>query len=419
MKRTLILIIASILSIYAANAQNFISINGKVVDNKTSDAISLASVNLKGTNISNVSNSEGFFSLKIPAGTPADAIISVSCLGYLSCEYPVSEFSKLASDVYLRIPLLPINLSLDAAVARVIDPEILINSAYSRIRKNYSDETVGMTAFYREMIKKGNSKYLVLNEAVLDIEKTSYSSYNSDKASIYKGRGNVNYEKSDTLFVQFQGGIAAALSLDMVKSPFIGTTLQSAPHFYDFSLSDIVNIDGKAFYVVGFKPKKDVEPFLFKGKIYIEEESLAIGRMEFSMDIGDKKEEAAGEFILKRPANMKFSMERADYIINFKEFEGLWYYDYARVDIEFNARKKSSLFKSSYSITSEMAVTDHKKGEFHVINDQKVQYKDILSNQVSAFQDEDFWEDYNVIEADQSIEQAIRRIIKQLQKRTN
>ena len=64
-----------------------------------------------------------------------------------------------------------------------------------------------------------------------------------------------------------------------------------------------------------------------------------------------------------------------------------------------------------------MAVTDHKNGEFKVESDERVRMRDILSNRVAAFTDEDFWEGYNVIEPDQSIDQAIRRIIRQLRRR--
>lgn len=417
MKRTLVILFIALLSISASYAQNYISIKGKVVDNNSSNALPRASINLIGSYTSIVSNSEGFFTLKIPADTPPDAVIAISSPGYLTSEYPVSEFIGLESDIYLRVPLLPFNLSLDPAATNAVNPEVLLNSAYAMVSRNYASEPVGMTAFYTETVKKGNTKHIILDEAVLDIEKSSYTDDSCDKVSVRKGRGNLNREETDPLFSQYQGGLAAALSLDMVKNPFIGTTLPSAPLFYDFYIDGLVSIDGKTFYIVGFKPKKDIEPILFTGKVYIEEESLAIGRLEFSMDIGDKKVEAAGEFILKRPSDTEFSINRAEYLVTFKEFDGQWHLNYCKADIGFSARKKNSLLKSNYSITSEMVITDHKEGEFHISNDQKGQYRQILSDDVTSFSDKTFWQDDNVIEQNASVEQMVRRILSQLSKK--
>ncbi|MBP5635532.1 MAG: carboxypeptidase-like regulatory domain-containing protein [Bacteroidales bacterium] len=397
--------------------RDFLTLSGKVTDSQTGEALAFVSVNLKGTNISIVTNSEGVFSLKVPETTGADARVSISSIGYLTAEYAVNDFLQLPEDRMLSVHLLPVVMRLDPAVVRSVDPKVLFSTAYARVRWNYPSKAVGMTAFYREMIRKGTAKYLVLNEAVVDIEKASYSGYANDKAAIYKGRGSINYDVTDTLFVQFQGGITAALDLDMVKSPFVGTTLQAATHFYDFSLDGIETLDGKTCYVVGFRPKEGAQPFLFIGKMFIETESFAIARMEFSMDLKGREEAAAGEFIIRRPADRRFTVEHADYSVNFKEYDGLWYFEYSRVDINFTARKRRSLFRTSYTVTGEMAVTDHKKGEFKVESDERVRMRDILSNRVAAFTDEDFWEGYNVIEPDQSIDQAIRRIIRQLRRR--
>ena len=44
----------------------------------------------------------------------------------------------------------------------------------------------------------------------------------------------------------------------------------------------------------------------------------------------------------------------------------------------------------------------------------KIKYNDVFSEKVSAFTDKEFWGDYNVIEPDQSIESAIRRLSRKL-----
>ena len=166
-----------------------------------------------------------------------------------------------------------------------------------------------------------------------------------------------------------------------------------------------------------FTPFDRSESILFNGTVYIETESLAIGRVEFSLDFEGRQEEAAQIFIVKRTPGMRYSVNRADYVVSYRCIDDKWYYDYCRVDLGFNARKQRSLFRTSFTVTEEMAVTDHKDGGIAIDPAERVRFKDILSEQVSAFEDEDFWEDYNIIEPDQTIDVVIRRIVRQLNRR--
>jgi len=390
---------------------------GKVVDGATFEPLAYASVSLRGTVISNVTNSEGVFSLKIPGGTSPEAIINVSFLGYLTAAVPVGSISSADPEEPYVIRMTPVSMNLDPAVVHASEPYFLFKSAYYKVKDNYPDYRVGMTSFYREIIRRGSGKYLVLNEAVVDIDKASYSTFGADRAAIYKGRGSQNYDASDSLFVQFQGGITTALSLDMVKNPFVSCTLPEAEEYYDFSMGEPVSTDGKTFYVVQFDPKPSEDWLYYRGKVYIESETLAIGRLEFYLDVEGHEEEAASYFIIKRPSGKRFYVTRAEYVINYKETDGLWYYDYCLMNVDFYYRQKGSPFRHGYSLMGEMAVTDHKKGDFTIIPADRVRFKDILSERITDFTDEDFWEDYNIIEPDQSIDVIIKRIVRQLGRR--
>ena len=390
---------------------------GHVKDGSNDESLFLTSISLSGSSISNVTNSDGVFSLKIPADTRGDARITVSHLGFMTRTLRVSEFEGSSSEHPLEIVLAPMSLQLDPAMVRAMDGYAIFRSAWFKVKDNYPTERVGMTAFYREMIKKGNTKYLVLNEAVIDIDKAPYSGFQTDRVGIYKGRGSLNYDSTDTLFVKLQGGISTALAIDMVKNPFAGVTLDEAKDLLDFTLTGTEVYDDRTFYKIEFNPHSSNEDILYKGTVYIETESLAIGRVEFSLDIRDRAEEAAKIFILKRSAGMRFYMNRADYVISYRCIDGKWYYDYCRADLNFTARKQRSLFRNSFSVTEEMAVTDHRQGGIAIASADRVKFNDILSDQVSAFTDDNFWEDYNIIEPDQSIDVVIRRIIRQLNRR--
>lgn len=395
----------------------YITLYGHVSDMTTSESLYFSSVSLSGTSISNVSNSDGHFSLKVPDTTPEDATVLVSHLGYRTEAVRLSEFSRSTSETPLEIRLATAAIRLDPATVKSIDASVLFRSAFYKVRDNYPTSRVGMTAFYREMIRKGTAKYLVLNEAVIDIDKSSYTGFAPDRVGIYKGRGSTNYDTSDTLFVKLQGGISTALQLDQVKNPFAGVELDEAMETYDFHMDGLDTYDGHSFYCIGFRPKPHVDDIMMKGKVYIEVESLAIGRVEMALDINGREEEAARIFVVKRPPDTRFYTNKAEYVISYKCLEGKWFYDYCRADLSFTTRKRNSLFRNNFSVTEEMAVTDHHEGTIAIDQASRVKFRDILSEKVADFSDENFWEDYNIIEPDQSIDAIIKRIVRQLGRR--
>ena len=274
MRRYFLIIILAFIPLLSRGAQApdepTLQLFGKVIDASSMEVLPYASVTLKGTVISNVTNADGIFSLKIPNTTSPDALVNVSFLGYLTAAVSVETLSSGTPDEPYLIRMKPVSMSLDPAVIHASEALYLFKSAFFKVNDNYPNHRVGMTSFYREIIRRGNGKYLVLNEAVVDIDKASYSSFGADRAAIYKGRGSQNYDRSDSLFVQFQGGINTALSLDLVKNPFISGTLAQAEDYYDFTMGEPVVIDGRTFFVVEFEPKPSESWLFYHGKVYIE-----------------------------------------------------------------------------------------------------------------------------------------------------
>lgn len=418
MKRIVILLSALLLSLGTAMAQEapeYRQIAGKVVDASTGKPLHYASVGLVGTDVSNVTNSEGFFTLKIGAGTPDYALVSITFIGYAAQALKLSDFRDATANRPLRISLIPVSLTLDPAVINARDPEELLKTALYSVRENYSTEDVGMTAFYREMVKKGSGKYLSMNEAVLDIDKASYTSIRADKAGIYKGRGSQNYDATDTLFIKYQGGVMSILMIDQVKNPFANVSVEELGLYYNFSMEPVVSLGPRAFYVIRFDQKKSIEDILMRGRVYIDSETLAIGRVEMQMNV-EGRPDAYHLFILKRPQDTQFTVESAEYIINYKLSGDKWYYDYARMELKFKTRRRRSLFSNHYTVMSEIAITDHRDEPVKIEQDARIRFRDQMAVKLSAFTDPNFWENYNVIEPDADIEAIIRKIVRQLKK---
>ena len=424
MKRILLIMLFTVSAALAAAAQEndavptaFLTLYGKVTDSQSGQPLPFVSVALEGSALSNVTNTEGLFSLKLPAGTANDTQIHLHHLGYLNVTYPLARFQGSTAERPVLIPMAPMSIQLDPSVIRSIDPAELLQAAYRHVKDNYPQQHEHLIAFYREMIRKGSAKYLALNEAVVDIDKAPYTSFSPDRASIFKGRGSQNFTPADTLLVHFQGGIVGTLAGDIVKDPFVGCHLHDVAHYYNLSIEGSATLDGWECLILRFSEKKIDDPILFDGRLYIDGETYAIARAEYWMNLKGREEQAASRFILRKPADFLCAVGKARYVIHFKEQGGLWHLDYSRMELQFNARRKRTLFRHYYSIVSEMAVTDARQETYKIPKEARVRFNDILSNQVSDFTDPDFWGSYNIIEPDQSIESAVRRIIRQLKAR--
>lgn len=390
---------------------------GKITDSSDGHSLAFASVTHVVSGVSNVSNSEGFFSLKLPMEVLPEDEIRVSFLGYVTATLRVEDFSESSPDKPRGIRLPPVSFTLDPAVIRSIEPLSLLMEAYDKVKDNYPSLTTGMTAFYREIIRRQSGRYLALSEAVLDINKASYTSFQSDRARIFKGRASTDYRAADSILIRFRGGVVAALDMDNVKNPFAGVWLREVERHYRFAMGEPVLRDGLFFYVITFSQIEGPEEILYSGRLYIESESLAIGRIELSLNVKGREEKAAGIMVVKRPPDTRFYITKADYAVNYKRFGDTWHYDYSLMRINLSSRKGKSLFRNNYVITGEMAVTAHNEAPARIGADERLRFKDFLSEKVSDFRDDDFWGDYNVIEPDKSIDAVIRRIIRRLERR--
>ena len=96
---------------------------------------------------------------------------------------------------------------------------------------------------------------------------------------------------------------------------------------------------------------------------------------------------------------------------------GKWTFDYSRTEIKFDSKWDRKLFKNTYTITSEMAITERSDKMTKIPNTQRIRSTDITLDKVTDFQDEGFWDEYNVIEPESGIEQVIARITRQLKKK--
>jgi hypothetical protein len=393
-----------------SNQQNLVIIKGKVIDAQSRAPLVFASVSVKESNVGIITNIDGEFTLKIGELSTSKTIV-VSFVGYKNKTIPISELKDNGSKNIIALEAAPIPIK--EIVVKPLDPVSIVEKAISNISKNYESVPNLMTAFYRETIRK-NRTYVSIGEAVVEIFKAPYDNdLRFDGAKIYKGRKGTDVEKMDTVLFKLQGGPVSVLDLDLAKNTETVLTRESMEN-YDYKLSGVVEIDNKPHYVIEFLQKPSVEMPLFMGTLFIEMDSYAITEAEFGFNLSNK-DAAQSIFIKKKPLGMKVTPEIATYRTKYREQGGKWHFEYSRAEVKFKVVWNKKLFNTYYTTMSEIAVTDRTDQEvIKFAGKDKIKSNDVFSDKVTAFTDKEFWGDYNVIEPDQSIESAIRRLSRKL-----
>jgi hypothetical protein len=390
--------------------QTLLTFKGKVVDAETGNPLVFASVAVKETNVATITNIDGEFIIKI-AETQTSKNLEVTYLGFKNKVVPLTDLREDGYKNVISMTSAPIPIK--EIIVKPIDPEAIVRNAIGRIGRNFVNEPNLMTAFYRETIRK-NRTYVSIGEAVVEIFKAPYASdLRFDGARIYKGRKGSDVEKMDTVLFKLQGGPVTVLQLDIAKNTQDILTID-AMKYYDYSLATVIEIDNRPHYVISFKQKPSVDMPLFMGNLYIETVTYALTEAEFGFNLEDK-DAVSSIFIKKKPLGMEVTPEIATYRVQYREQDGKWYFAYSRAEVKFKVNWKKKLFNTYYTTMSEMAITDRTNQEvIKFAGKDKLRYSDVFSEQVEAFTDPEFWGEYNVIEPDQSIESAIRRLSRKL-----
>ena len=391
--------------------ENYTEFKGKIIDKKTGTPLAFASISVVGLNISTISNSEGEFSIKVAKET-TDPKVLISFIGFRNKTVLLNDLKNGKSKVEME----PTLIELPELNVISKDAEVLMRAVIKKKGINYFNVQTLMTAFYRETIKK-NRSYVSLSEAVIEINKQPYTSIKSDEVKLYKARKKADYTRLDTLTFKLQGGPFNSLYLDIMKNPEYLFTEDMFAN-YEFTFDRSTYADNKLIYVLDFKQRPFKTEPLYYGKLYIDAQSLALKSAVFSLNITDR-DAASAMFIMKKPFNAKVFPTETKYRIDYLEKDGKWYYSYSRIELGIKIIWKKRLFNTNYFSTVEMAVTDWGKGSENKTKDFKEKLKPsvIIGDEASGFVDHQFWGEYNVIEPEKSIDSAIKKIKKQLEKK--
>ena len=388
------------------------TVSGVVRDKESRKKLENVAVSLVGTPIGTVTNAEGVFSLKIPH---MDTIpqLELSHIGYMNARFSASA-PEGSNNMHATILMIPIALQLNEVVAYGNSARRIVEEALERIPKNYPSDESMTSAFYRETVQKGH-RYISISEAMLDVYKTSYKQRTSDrdKVQIDKARRLLSQKQSDTLGVKVVGGPNLPLFMDVVKNAY-ALFDEETLDYYSFVQEPSVFIDDRLQYVISFRPRVKLDYALYVGRVFIDREHLAFTRAEFELDLSDR-ERAIAAILYKKPLGLRFRPLKVSFLITYRQHDGVTCLNYICNEMCFKCDWKRRLFSSSYVARSEMVAVDREEHPERVIarRDAFKPYQ-VFYDIVKEYWSEDFWKDYNIIEPTESLEDAVKKLRKQM-----
>jgi len=403
MMRTYLTILALCLCSLFAIAQDdgVWTLSGKVTDAKTRKP--MAHVSVTDRSVGTVTNEAGEFTLKLQK---APKTVTFSCLGYKTQRLDASAMGGVRVEVRLE----PSSVMLDEIVVRGADAKELVLRAMEKIYDNYPDEPNLLRGFYRETVEK-RSHFTSISEGVVDVYKTGYDKDDwRDGVAILKGRRLLSQRPSDTLSVKLQGGPVMPIMLDVVKQRDILLNEEELNN-YTFRYVTMSKADDRNQYVVEIAPLYVLPYALYRGRLYIDQETLAFTRIDLSLDMSDPGK-VTQMILKKKPLGLRFTPHELSIYIDYKTDKGVTRINYIRNVIRFRCDWKRKLFKSNYTVTSEMVVTDRQEGkELKPIKSRDTfNRKDNFYDKVVYFNDPDFWGNENIIEPTEDLLKGIEKI---------
>jgi len=385
---------------------NFKEYKGLIVDAKTKDVLEFATISVTNSNISTISNMDGAFSLKVPIDL-VDENAVISYLGYNSRTISLKNFTEGS-----------MNINMEESFEKLPDVNLVEANPIQVIRKvmqnkkaNSYGKPLIVKGFYRESIKKRKT-YASLSEAVVEVYKQPGGAAGTDYIKLEKVRKSTDYRKIDTLVIKLQGGPYNNLNMDFVRNKDLFFS-NDMFEIYQFSFDKMITMDNRNVYVIDFIQKATiVEPF-YKGKLYIDVESYALVKSVFSLHL-ENLNTAKKFFVKKKPAKADVIPIDTKYIVDYRESNGKWHFNYSRIELSFKIKWDKKLFNSIYNITIEKAVTDWSDNVqgISIKNRDRMRKNVILTDKATGFSDPEFWGEDNVIEPDKSIQNAIKKIQK-------
>jgi CubicO group peptidase (beta-lactamase class C family) len=276
-----LLTMTCIISSGLCQVARIVNIKGIVTDETTNERLEYASIRLADKGISTMSNAAGQFIFKI-AIEKSSFKITVSHIGYK----PLTIYIDPSDTTYKLIKMEQEVKQLSEVVVKSINPLDLLKSAIAKIPENYPSKPYRLGGFYRLTGLKGK-RVIHLSEAVFDIYDDRILPGNrqfrliksrSDKdVTAFNGSDNVEIGLSPK----------GVMDLDIVGNiKESGILNKQGIKNHEFTYCGLIDYNGQRAYVICFDEKDGIKQSLYRGKIILDADNFAF--LEFDIRLSEK-----------------------------------------------------------------------------------------------------------------------------------
>ncbi len=411
-----------LLFLHPVLGQNFIGIQGRVVDSSSSNPLSFAQISLNNTGLGTTTNEEGNFRLDIPDGYRDDTLM-ISFLGYGTTKIPVQ--GCLVNS--LRISLKPVTLQLTEFEMIGLTPEEVIRRAVTKIPSNYGKDPLIMTAFIRSQ-KSINNKLAEYSEAIIENFKNGYYLYKSGESEKKHKLSNIplllkGRVISDTNLVNALGDVGR--NVGCLGCNFINDLTEFYHHtildenlfrYYDLSMEEMILPGEGKIYHIRFAQKRNVKERLWKGELFIDAATFAVMKISqkpsmYGYDAFEKTRYNHGFTILNKPGWVE-DMPFIQQTIIYSRRDTTWFLSSICTENWMTFTYPSNGQKLKFSYKNDVIITNTSRDEEKIRNfkGDKVLGTTQRWDQIIGRPDETFWARFNYLPIEEALKNAVEAI---------
>lgn len=376
-------------------AQDFITLEGKILAADSKEPIPFASIGIPEKGIGNICNETGNFELKIPAGNK-NAQICITALGY-------KERCLLASTFLAKNPtvlLEPANLQLATVEIKAISAEGLVKEAIKRIPANYAQNPTRFTLYQRQLESINNQPAYILesvNEGYRDNQKTDF------QFAIRKARGLSASAKGKELMNDRWIQVWAVAGFDNLfafQKPYLNLAKYKS-YDYQFEKQELIGQD--TAYVISYSPKRGKdgsEKEGMTGRIFIHKQTFGIMRVEETKNAAflhnfNNNLEAK---LINKACKCEIKYSEFSWEGNYKRVGNSWYLNSASSNVITYTAKATAAVPEKSQMSSQVVVTNLQPHNANPISgaERVKPFRNAYSTSPKDM-NEAYWQQYNVL----------------------
>ncbi len=360
-------------------------ISGNVVLQTTGAPIPFAHVTCPESGEATMTDENGAFSLNLNDITKAKTIVA-SFVGYKPCiksvQPSIFRYSLALSEDTTYLQVIEI---------KATDPVALLRQAVSKVSANHGGKRV-LTCFYR-MVTKNQEKYIQLSEASFQL----LQGHDLRQIKLLKAREAEDKDAFNGVGMGIGTPVAAAKDIDITQTVNETFLSRSSLKKHTFFYEGVTHKNGVEVHEISFDQKK-MKQALYRGKIYLDVETLAFVSVEYELSpkgIAYVKPGTAVERAALKLLDITIELLDQRTTLDYRRYGDKWYLHYVRRAEDVRVKSRRYNFDVPVASRSEYLVTRIDTVNAQPFPDVKYTRETFLesaSDTTSAF-----WKSYNII----------------------